>query len=301
MIQKFLKKTASNYGGQLVSMIVFAYFVYGYTSDLGFKHPINTLFQFFQKSPAFFYKLMTESVYYYLFFLPFVVIPFLLLWVIFKKYFFKYRIQQIEKNTPLHFAHDLIESIFSTFGFVLLAMLQIKLADQGIIKLYENYSDYPWYNLPIAATAWLVFDDTWFYWMHRTMHHKYLYKWIHASHHVSVDTSPFTQNSFHFVEALIAGLGSIIATMIFPSWGPAYFVFQMFGGTANMIAHSGYEFYPKWMLSWKTTATHHNMHHHHFDGNYGTHLTFWDKICGTEFKDYNERFMEIKNRVALKK
>jgi sterol desaturase/sphingolipid hydroxylase (fatty acid hydroxylase superfamily) len=301
MIIKFLKKTAINYGGQIVAMLIFAYFVYGYTSAIGFQNPLNTLKNFIENSPIFFYQLMIESTYNYLFFLPFVIIPFVVLWVVFKKYFFKYRIQQIEKHTPVHFVHDIIESIFGTIAFVLLSMVQVKLAEKGIIKLYDNFSDFPWYSLPIAVTALFVFEDTWFYWIHRMMHHKYIYKYVHASHHVSVDSTPFTQNAFNFIEGLLLPMGSIIPIFIFPTWGPAYFVFLMFGGTVNMLAHSGYEFYPKWALLWKTTATHHNMHHQHFDGNYGTHFTFWDKICKTEFKDYEERFMEIKNRVKLKK
>jgi sterol desaturase/sphingolipid hydroxylase (fatty acid hydroxylase superfamily) len=301
MILKFLQKTAKSYGGQIIALLVFAYIVYGYTSGIGFYHPIDTLVQFVKHSPSFFYHLMKESAYSYLYMLPFVVIPFVVFWVLFKKHFFKYRIQQIEKHTPVHFVHDIIESIFAATAFVLLSMIQVKLADKGIIKLYENFSDYPWYYLPMAITSWLVFEDAWFYWIHRLMHHKYLYKWIHASHHVSVDSTPFTQNAFNFIEGLLLPLGGILPTFIFPSWGPAYLVFLLFGGTANMIAHSGYEFYPKWALFWKTTATHHNMHHQYFDGNYGTHFTFWDKICKTEFKDYEERFMEIKNRVKQKK
>jgi sterol desaturase/sphingolipid hydroxylase (fatty acid hydroxylase superfamily) len=300
MILKFLQQTAKSYYSQLISMFIFAYFVFAYISGLGLHDPIHTFHEFISNSPSFFYNVMVESTYSYLFFLPFVIIPYLILWVMFRKYFFKYRVQQITKHTPAHFVHDIIESVFSTLAFVLLSMVQVKLAEKGVIKLYDNFSDYPWYYLPMAIASWLVFEDTWFYWIHRLMHHKYVYKWVHASHHVSVDSTPFTQNAFNFIEGLLLPLGGILPTFIFPSWGPAYFVFLIFGGTANMIAHSGYEFYPKWMLFWKTTSTHHNMHHQYFDGNYGTHFTFWDKIMGTEFKDYEERFLEIKERASSK-
>ena len=298
MVLKFIKANYVSYVSQTLAMLVVSFFVYAYTSDLGLRQPMHTLQCFFTNAPSFFWNVITVSTYYYLFFIPFVIIPLMVFWVVFKRFFFKYRIQQIEKHTAVHFAHDLIESIFSTLGFVLVGLMQLKLADQGVIKLYNNFGDHPWYAVPIAVVAWFVFEDTWFYWIHRAMHHKWIYKYVHASHHVSVDTSPFTQNAFHFVEALVAGLGSIFATMIFPSYGPAYFIFQMFGATVNMIEHNGYEFYPKWTLFWKTTATHHNMHHQYFDGNYGTHFTFWDKICKTEFADYEERFLEIKQRVT---
>jgi sterol desaturase/sphingolipid hydroxylase (fatty acid hydroxylase superfamily) len=298
MVLKFIKANYVSYVSQTLAMLVFSFFVYAYTSEIGLSHPLQTLQSFISNAPSFFKNLIIESTYNYLFFLPFVIIPLLLFWIFFKRFFFKYRIQQIEKHSSAHFVHDFFESIFSTFAFVLLTMMTVKLTDQGIIKLYNNFDDHPWYAVPIAVAAFFVFEDTWFYWVHRAMHHKWIYKYVHASHHVSVDTSPMTQNAFNFVEGLLLPLGSIIPLFIFPSYGPAYFAFLMFGGTVNMIAHSGYEFYPKWTLFWKTTATHHNMHHQYFDGNYGTHFTFWDRICKTEFADYEERFMEIKQRTA---
>jgi sterol desaturase/sphingolipid hydroxylase (fatty acid hydroxylase superfamily) len=282
-------------------MVLFSFVVFVYVGNLHHHAPLDVLKRFVAESSRFFSGVLVESAFSYLFFLPFVLIPFLTLWVIFRRHFFKYRIQQITKFTILHFVHDVIESFFFAIAYVLLLMVQTKLADRGTIKLYNNVADHPWYAVPVAIAAWLVCEDTWFYWLHRLMHNKRLYRWVHASHHVSIDSTPFTQNAFNFVEGLLLPLGSILPTFIFPSWGPAYFVFLLLGGTANMIAHSGYEFYPTWTLLWKTTATHHNMHHQYFDGNYGTHFTFWDKVCNTEFKDYRDRFLEIKTRVRRAK
>jgi sterol desaturase/sphingolipid hydroxylase (fatty acid hydroxylase superfamily) len=38
------------------------------------------------------------------------------------------------------------------------------------------------------------------------------------------------------------------------------------------------------------------MHHSKFDGNYGVHFRFWDKLLGTEFKDYEAQFDKIQAR-----
>ncbi len=45
-----------------------------------------------------------------------------------------------------------------------------------------------------------------------------------------------------------------------------------------------------------TSSTHHNMHHHKFNGNYGIHFRFWDKLFGTEFKDYETEYDIIQAR-----
>lgn len=76
--------------------------------------------------------------------------------------------------------------------------------------------------------------------------------------------------------------------------------------TLNVIGHLGYEIYPKgfnthWLFRWKTPSTHHNMHHSNFNGNYGLYFTWWDKIFKTEFKDYNETYEKLQNRIANKK
>jgi sterol desaturase/sphingolipid hydroxylase (fatty acid hydroxylase superfamily) len=33
-----------------------------------------------------------------------------------------------------------------------------------------------------------------------------------------------------------------------------------------------------------------------FNGNYGVHFRIWDKLFGTEFKDYEKTFDEIQDR-----
>jgi ferredoxin len=63
----------------------------------------------------------------------------------------------------------------------------------------------------------------------------------------------------------------------------------------------GYEVYPSWwnghwLLKWKTPATHHNMHHEYFEGNYGLYFTWWDRWMGTEFKEYNNRYQHLFTR-----
>jgi sterol desaturase/sphingolipid hydroxylase (fatty acid hydroxylase superfamily) len=300
MIVQFLKNMLKSYFTQILYLFIFSFFAFTYIGDYGFVKLDKAFHAFLQIGPQFFWQLLTKSAYDYLYVIPFIVPPFLLIWVFAKRYFFKYKIQQINKHTNAHILHDAIEGIFASISFTLVSMVVVKMANNGYGKLYSNLNDFPVYNIPLSIAACLLVEDAWFYWVHRAMHHKSIYKYIHASHHISIDTTPFSQNAFHFVEAMILPIGGMLPTFFIPTYGPAFTIFLLFGGISNLVAHLGYEFYPSWMLSWKTTSTHHNMHHQYFDGNYGTHFTFWDKVCKTEFKDYEDRFKEVKTRVSIK-
>jgi sterol desaturase/sphingolipid hydroxylase (fatty acid hydroxylase superfamily) len=106
--------------------------------------------------------------------------------------------------------------------------------------------------------------------------------------------------SFHIAESFLLTAWFIPAAFVIPIWVPALGVLQMIGLFNNIKSHLGYELYPAWVnkgpLKFSVTSTHHNMHHTHFQGNYGLHFRFWDKLCGTEFKDYSDTFDEIKSR-----
>jgi uncharacterized protein (DUF2147 family) len=42
------------------------------------------------------------------------------------------------------------------------------------------------------------------------------------------------------------------------------------------------------------------MHHAKFNGNYGLYFTWWDRIFKTEFKDYNETYEKVQERIGTK-
>jgi lathosterol oxidase len=41
------------------------------------------------------------------------------------------------------------------------------------------------------------------------------------------------------------------------------------------------------------TPTNHVMHHESMRGNYGLYFNFWDRLMGTNHKDYEERFRQV--------
>ncbi|MEM6446313.1 MAG: sterol desaturase family protein [Cyanobacteria bacterium P01_D01_bin.123] len=191
-------------------------------------------------------------------------------------------------------------SVSSQFVFISVNLWISELVMPGLATS-NRYSDlgehsYAYY----AATIFLMFfvHDTFFYWFHRLMHGPFFFRWIHKTHHESRNPTPFTTFHFHPLEAVleaIAGKATFLVLIAMP-WHmsmPIIWVLGMF--VFNSIGHLGYEIYPSWwhrvpLLSMKTTALHHYMHHQRVRGNYGLYFRFWDRLCGTEFEDFEERY-----------
>ena len=223
-------------------------------------------------------------------------------WVIFKDRFKPYRIQQKRITSKITVKREIRNSIFSLIIFTLVDILIYAAQLKGYTKIYNHVDAYGWPYLVLSVVIIMFLHDAWFYWVHRLMHHPLLYKHVHRVHHQSTDPSPFAAFSFHPFEALLEAGVYVVFAFLLPVHMAALWAWQLLQLTLNVIAHLGYEIYPRgfnthWLLKFKTPSTHHNMHHEKFKGNYGLYFTWWDKLFKTEFEDYNEVYDQIQDRI----
>jgi sterol desaturase/sphingolipid hydroxylase (fatty acid hydroxylase superfamily) len=173
----------------------------------------------------------------------------------------------------------------------------------GYTKIYVDISEHHLFYALSGFFVLLFVNDTWFYWMHRLLHHPKIYRYVHHEHHKSIDVNPFTSLSFHFLENLALTFWILPFSFVFPIYVPVLMLIQLWGFFENLKAHLGYEFYPAWwnksILRFLTSSTHHNMHHSQFSGNYGLHFRFWDRLLGTEFKNYEAEYDKIQARKQI--
>jgi ring-1,2-phenylacetyl-CoA epoxidase subunit PaaE len=231
---------------------------------------------------------------------------FFIFWIVGKKYFKKIRIQETERANLHHFKHDLG---FSTSTFLVFAIMDVcflYLENKGYTQIYLEINEYGYLWLGLSFFIALIIDDMFFYWSHRAMHMPRFYKFFHKVHHESTDPSPLTAFAFHPSEAVIEYFISFVLPFLLPLNFGVVIAWQIFSMLNNILAHLGYELYPKgWvklpLLQFKTASTHHNMHHQLFNGNYALYFTWWDKWMGTEFKDYENRHEQIFERKNIKK
>jgi ferredoxin-NADP reductase/sterol desaturase/sphingolipid hydroxylase (fatty acid hydroxylase superfamily) len=231
---------------------------------------------------------------------------FFIFWIVGKKYFKQIRIQETKRANLHHFKHDLGFSAITFLVFAIMDACLLLLESKGYTLIYFDVAEYGFSWLIASFFIVLFIDDMFFYWSHRAMHHPKLYKYFHRVHHESTDPSPLTAFAFHPSEAVIEQLMHFVLPFILPLNFGVIIAWQIFSMLNNVLAHLGYEVYPKgWvkmpMLQFKTASTHHNMHHQLFNGNYALYFTWWDKWMGTEFEDYETRHKQIFERKNVKK
>lgn len=185
-----------------------------------------------------------------------------------------------------------------------------RLAASGASKLYTgNLLATPGAALYALSTiaALDVLHDAWFYWTHRALHARPVYRAIHASHHASTSPTPFTGYSFHVVEAAIVFANEILVCFLFPIHAGLHRAYHLFTTVIHCGGHAGYEMSPfvpsvagaavaalekvaprtgARARSFLNTVQHHDIHHRFPSSHFSLYFTFWDALCGTEHPGY---------------
>jgi len=168
---------------------------------------------------------------------------------------------------------------------------------------YLDIHQYGWAYYFLVFPLMFIMHDTYFYFTHRLMHHRRLFKWFHLVHHQSTNPSPWAAYAFHPLEAFVEAGIVIVFLFTIPIHRTHLMIFFLMMIVYNVYGHLGYELYPKGFSrgrigKWINTSINHNQHHQYFRGNYGLYFLFWDRVFGTVREDYDERFEEVSGRDA---
>jgi len=197
-------------------------------------------------------------------------------------------------------------SFITSVIFALVGTAMIVAWQKGYTKVYTDINQYSivWYLISIGFVLFL--HETYYYWLHRWMHHPKVYKWVHKAHHDSITTSAWTSFSFHPIESILQALVLPAFTFIFPLHYSAIAVILLIMTTTSVINHLNTELYPRdfqrhWFGKWWIGATHHSLHHSQFKYNFGLYFTFWDKWAKTESPDFEKLFDKKTSQIGESK
>lgn len=230
-------------------------------------------------------------------------IAFLICYVVLRRMI---RSKKIQQRFP-HFkdyAREIIFSILTIFVMAFIPALVLGSPEMARhTKFYRDINQQGILYFIVAFPLMAFMHDTYFYWMHRLMHHPSIFKIVHLVHHKSTNPSPFAAYAFHPLEAIVEAGIFLVFVFTIPVHLFHLLFFFLFMIVYNVYGHLGWELYPKgfsrhWLGKWINTSVNHNMHHQYFKGNYGLYFLFWDRIMGTIRKDYDEHFDEVKNRTV---
>ncbi len=236
-------------------------------------------------------------------FLRYVIFSGTAYWLFWKRWAERLHYRRIQQRFP---KATLLKQEFlwsmSTFAiFAMTGAVVFWLGKYGYTVRYERISDYGWGYFFLSIVLMILVHDAYFYWTHRAIHHKMLFRYFHRVHHLSHNPSPWAAFSFHPLEAVVeAGIIFVISFLI-PHHGLALLGFLIFMTVMNVLGHLGYELYPNGFTrhpigQWFNTSTHHNLHHHKGKLNYSLYFNWWDRWMGTNQEGYHEAFDEVTSR-----
>jgi Delta7-sterol 5-desaturase len=196
------------------------------------------------------------------------------------------------------------EIAYSVIAVLVFGLVNAVLAGYGILQhtqLYTDVAQYGWVWFWLSIPLMILFHDAYFYWTHRLMHTRALFRTFHAVHHLSTNPTPFAAYSFHPLESVVQALGVVLIIFVMPSHPLALILFQTISTAINVYGHLGYELYPRdfsrhWLGRWINTSVAHNLHHETARHNYGFYFLFWDRLMGTLEPTYEARYAEARDR-----
>eukprot|EP01064_Diplonema_japonicum_P022584 TRINITY_DN3255_c0_g2_i1.p1 TRINITY_DN3255_c0_g2~~TRINITY_DN3255_c0_g2_i1.p1 ORF type:complete len:478 (+),score=130.19 TRINITY_DN3255_c0_g2_i1:48-1481(+) len=118
-----------------------------------------------------------------------------------------------------------------------------------------------------------LYRDFHFYFAHRTIHYRALYKYVHSLHHRNIDIEPFAGLSMHPLEHVY--YYSAVAVSLYFKMSP--FVFHWNGWHLNLAPAAGHS---GWEDHWQADQYHY-LHHAKFECNYGGPQYCLDCVFGT--------------------
>lgn len=188
-------------------------------------------------------------------------------------------------------------AIFAVVGLIAFGLRSIGLIRTG--------KEVPAVLVALQVVVFAILHDAYFYWMHRALHLRALFRRAHADHHLSRTPTSWAAYSFAPIEAvtesLYVPLMLAAVSQVTPIAPIAVFLFLGHQIVRNAIGHSGHElawsgFTRSHLTGWLTTTTHHDLHHTEGRYNFGLYFTWWDRLLGTEHPRYHERFEHVVGR-----
>lgn len=156
----------------------------------------------------------------------------------------------------------------------------------------------PAWVLVLQLLFCIYLDDFLYYWMHRAMHWRFLLKHVHGRHHRVLAPWAITGHYMHPVEYVLTGSLAFLGPALLGAHVVLLWIWIAFRQWEAAEGHCGYAFplSPTRWLPGSHGALHHDFHHARVRGNYAGFLPIWDRVFGTEVRDYRTSLAQWRRR-----
>jgi sterol desaturase/sphingolipid hydroxylase (fatty acid hydroxylase superfamily) len=227
--------------------------------------------------------------------------PFYLVFWVWRPGWLASRRTQTTEPEARRIASEIAYSLMTVVIFSVVGTTLVFAQRAGLTRIYLTLGERGWPYFWASIAAAILVHDAYFYWTHRLLHWRPLYRLAHHVHHRSTSPSPWAAYAFHPLEALVQAGVYVLLLFMVPMHPLALMLFLVYMIVRNVVGHLGYEIWPasfaRYPLTrWHLTVTHHDLHHRHGKGNYGLYFSFWDDWAGTTRADYAAAYEAVTAR-----
>lgn len=168
---------------------------------------------------------------------------------------------------------------FMSVPTVVLFFIEVR----GNSKLYNDVGDSPlgYAGLALSCVTFIAFTDACIYWIHRFLHHRTVYKYLHKTHHTWKVPTPFASHAFHPIDGFLQSCPYHLYPFLFPLHKVTYLGLFIFVNIWTVSIHDGDYRVPGVLQPLVNGCAHHTDHHLFYNYNYGQFFTLWDRIGGS--------------------
>ncbi|KAI0291901.1 hypothetical protein B0F90DRAFT_1647881 [Multifurca ochricompacta] len=166
-------------------------------------------------------------------------------------------------------------------GMTLLTLPWFQAEVRGYSKLYDNPNEYGLAYLIFSIPFFLVFTDYGIYWVHRTLHHPLIYKFVHKPHHKWLIPTPFASHAFHPLDGYLQSVPYHLFIFLFPLQRWVYLGLFVFVNFWSILIHDSDMITGHALENVINGPAHHTLHHLYFTVNYGQYFTWADRWGGS--------------------
>ncbi|PTM08205.1 MAG: sterol desaturase [Bacteroidetes bacterium] len=211
-------------------------------------------------------------------------IPYLWLYVLGKN---KYKTLKLQNEIPerKQIFSEIKYSFFTLCIYSSGIWLFLYWLKHGYTSNYAEIGEFGWPYFVLSVFLMIIIHDMYSYWIHRLIHHKLLFKYVHLLHHKFKNPSPWSAFAFHPFESLLT-LGIIPVVMFLIPWhNLALIIFITIIIAYDTFVHLGYDIKQLKVFKWQNTPKDHDVHHRNSKYNFGLYFTYWDRLMGTYLDD----------------
>lgn len=166
----------------------------------------------------------------------------------------------------------------------------------GFLPFADNSIGF-WIWFAVLLLLMPVIHSTHFYFTHRLLHWRPLYKKVHRIHHANIEVGPFSGLAMHPVELAI--YFSTVCIQWILALHPLNALYQIQFAVFNAaMSHTGYEkILLKDDVGVESNSYFHYLHHKYFECNYGGTIAPMDQLFGTFHNGSEEAHKRMRQRM----